>query len=488
MNKKKLLSFVLCFAILLSLLISTNKMPTAVGVTSKVYESKEPVTPPESDFTYRKIPVNEPTRIVISRYNGKETKVIIPETIEGLPVKSISASAFSGNENLTYIKLPSSLTGISGKAFNLCSSLTEIAVNPDNTTFATIDGVLYRRDTISTSETYGDLTTLSIFPAGKGGHFTVPYGVKSIGTYAFDHCYNLTSVDMYNTVTDIGSYAFSFCWNLTSIRLSDNLSSLGTFALSHCKSLRRIDLPASLTNIGTDAVLGTIDSKDNKVYYFTKGISCTINTYAHQYLKDQWLPESIIILNKPSITDNDTGIKLIDAYGILPENEILDITIKPVEISKVESLFPTRYSEAYAFDIDITKNGETYLPKGNVVFNFDSVCSNAIPSATKVYQVVNGKLVLVSGSAHSPFVGAQASQGGRFIILVNDDFSIKGDVDGDGSITLFDVKATLHSAAGNLSLTYEQIKCANTDNSTDNKITTADARKTLRLAGGMNIE
>lgn len=487
MNKKKLLSFSLCLCLLLSCLLFTDNMPKATSGTSGVYESQEPVTPPESDFTYRKTPATNPTKAVITKYTGRETKVIIPEALEGLPVTSIAAGAFSESENLTYVKLPSTLTAISGKAFNLCSSLTEIDIAPASETFTSVDGVLYRKDTDTNSDTYGKLVSLVCFPAGKGGHFTIPYGIQSVGSYAFDHCYNLTSVDMYNTVTDINGYAFSYCWNLESIRLSDNLKTLGQGALSYCDSLSKIDLPAGLTSIGADAVLGGIDSDNNKFYYFTDGISCTEASYAHEYLTDQALPQSIIKLNNPSITDNDTRIRLIDAYSTLPQDEMLDISVKPVEIEEVENLFPTRYAKAYAFDIEITNYNLPFTPDDNVILDFTAVCPDAITSATKVYKQVGDELISVSGSAHTPFVGAQISEGGRFIILQNDDFSVKGDIDGDGIVTLTDVKTAMHCSAGTLTLTSEQLFTANLDNSEDGKITTDDARKILRLAGGMSI-
>jgi hypothetical protein len=267
-----------------------------------------------------------------------------------------------------------------------------------------------------------------------------------------------------------------------------NIYSISNEALSHCDSLTRIDLPSNLTEIGTDAFLGGIDSNNNKFYYFIDGISCTQGSYAYDYLIKQALPKDIIIVNKPSITDNDTGIRLIDAYGILPENEMLDIVVKSVPLAEVEHLLPTRYSSAYVFDIDIINNNKTFTPDGKVVFDFDAVCLDAIPSATKVYQKIGDELIRVSGSVHSPFIGAQVTEGGRFIILVNDDFSLKGDIDGDGIISLFDVKAALYVSTSKLTLTAEQKIAANIDNSQDGKITTEDARKILRLAGGMNAE
>lgn len=481
MNKKKLLSFILCFCILLYCLFFSGNVPTAIGGTTGVYESQEPVTPPESDFTYRKIPLNAPTKAVITKYIGNETKVIIPETLGGLTVTGIANNAFKESTNLTYVKLPSTLETISARAFSYCSYLTGFDIDSSNSNFTVIDGVVYKK-------TANKIKILSAFPAGKSGKFTIPYGVESIASYAFERCFNLTSVDMYNTVTTINSYAFSHCWNLKEIRLSDNLKQLGAYALAYCDSLTRIDLPSNLTNIGSDAVLGGIDSDSNKFYYFINGISCTQGSYAYDYLVEQALPTDIIIVNKPSITDNSTGIKLIDAYGVLPENKTFDISVKTVEISDVKELFPTRYEKAFAFDIDVVSSGNSADLDGNLIFNFDAVCPDAIPSATKVYQQIGDELVLVSGLPHAPFVGAQVSEGGRFVILINNDFSLKGDVDGDGVVTLFDAKATLFAATKILALTQEQRVAANVYNSSSDNITTTDAQKILRLAGGMEIK
>lgn len=488
MTIKKLLSFVLCLALLFSCLVFTNKMPTAKGGKSEIYESTEPVIPSENDFSYEMITEFEEDGVIITAYHGKETKIIIPETLGGSVVSDIASDVFAGNESLTYIKLPSGLMFIGGDAFKRCSSLTQIDVDENNPYFISVDGVLYYKNTDENSEFYGKPLSLSNFPAGKGGSFTIPYGVKTIGAYAFNYCYNLTEVIMYNTVTAINGYAFSFCWNLERIRLSDNLRFIRKEAFAHCPSLKRVDLPSNILNIGEDAFLGNIDSDDNKVYYFINGISCTNNSYAHQYLKKQGLPESIIILNNPSVTDADTGIKLIDAYTVLPKNEMLDITVEPVDLTEVEGLFPTRYAEALVYDINITKNGESFTPDGNLILSFETVCPDAIPSATKVYQQIDDRLVLVSGAAHTPFVCAQISSGGRFVVLMNNDFSLKGDIDGDGVVSLFDVKSAMHTTIGTLMLTPEQALAANVDNSEDGKITTEDARKILRLAGGMSIE
>lgn len=56
----------------------------------------------------------------ITAYSGKETVVVIPESIEGIPVKAIAAGAFA-NCSLDALVLPSSLETIEPNAFSACS-------------------------------------------------------------------------------------------------------------------------------------------------------------------------------------------------------------------------------------------------------------------------------------------------------------------------------------------------------------------------------
>ena len=488
MNKKRLLSLILCFAVLFCVFSLQSNPIIAESVAPTVYESPEPVTPPEADFTYERFSDVDEDGVVITGYSGNETKIIIPKTLGGLTVTEIAPDVFAGNKSLTYIRLPEGLIYLTGDAFKECYSLKEIDVDDNNADFVSVDGVLYVKDTNENSSNYGKPYCLSNFPAGKGGSFTVPYGVNIIGSYAFGWCYNLTEVKMYNTVTTINAYAFSHCWGLEKIRLSDNLKTLGKEAIAHCEALRYIDLPASLISIGKDALLGDIDYENNKFYYFTNGVACATDSYAYKYLLNQWLPESIIIKKDPTLTDIDSGITVMDPYRILPRDKVVDIVVTPVDIAEVENLFPVRYNKAYAFDISFTLDGKPYTPKGDIILNFDGALDYSIPSATKVYKAESSELINVGGAAHLPFVGAQITSGGRFVVLSNNDFSIKGDIDGDGIVSIFDVNVALYATTNTLQLTPEQKIAANADNSQDGKITTDDARKILRLAGGMSIE
>jgi len=108
--------------------------------------------------------------VTITKYKGKESHIIIPQTHEGKPITSI------------------------GKyTFNNCSSLTQIII-PEGVT------------TIERGTFYGCFNLISAI---------IPEGVTSIGVAAFCGCSSLTSLVIPESVTNIGIAAFSDCISLT---------------------------------------------------------------------------------------------------------------------------------------------------------------------------------------------------------------------------------------------------------------------------------
>ena len=155
--------------------------------------------------------------VTLIQYTGSGGDVIIPDTIAGLPVASIGDFAFSGCTGLTNVTIPKTVTSIGNLVFSGCPSLRAITVDAGNSAYRSVDGVLFDKSQ----------TTLLQCPGGKTESYTIPNGVTSIASWAFDHCTGLSSVTLASSVTSIGDGAFYFCTGLTAVYFQGNAPSLG---------------------------------------------------------------------------------------------------------------------------------------------------------------------------------------------------------------------------------------------------------------------
>ena len=204
--------------------------------------------------------------VTIKKYTGNAANLNIPAQIQGLPVTAIGYRAFDGCgsltsvtipssvtsigdgafifcSSLTSVTIPSSVTSIDGNAFSYCHSLTNITVDNRNTSYASIDGVLFDKN----------IRTIISYPAGKTAKtYTIPSSVTSIGFLAFSVCRSLTSVTIPSSVTSIGGYAFGFCSSLTSITIPSSVTAIGYYAFYECNSLTSVTL-SRRTQVGERA-------------------------------------------------------------------------------------------------------------------------------------------------------------------------------------------------------------------------------------------
>ena len=149
--------------------------PETTATTTTTTETTATIRPPQNhtdgdvfdygDFTVRVVG----SRCIIEKYNGSETKVYIPDKIDGLPVYRIASDAFQNNFTLRSIRFPSSLKEIGGCSFKNCTSLSSV---------------------------------------------TFPYGLEKIEIEAFSYCASLTEISLPDTVKFIESSIFEHCLSL----------------------------------------------------------------------------------------------------------------------------------------------------------------------------------------------------------------------------------------------------------------------------------
>ena len=139
----------------------------------------------EGDYIFGK-PNNVNTLV---GYLGSEAELTLPADYKGESYV-IGESAFKGNNTITSITIPNSVTSIGKWAFRGCTKLTNATIG-DNVTYIGAGA-------------FGFTGLKSI---------TIPDSVKTIGIWAFEDCYNLTT----NSVTSIGEKAFIRCSELTDV-------------------------------------------------------------------------------------------------------------------------------------------------------------------------------------------------------------------------------------------------------------------------------
>lgn len=65
-------------------------------------------------------------------------------------------------------------------------------------------------------------------------------GVKTIGSYAFYNCKNITSLTLPNSLLSIGNNAFNICMGLTELIIPSAVANIGSFAFSSCNKVTTI--------------------------------------------------------------------------------------------------------------------------------------------------------------------------------------------------------------------------------------------------------
>ena len=233
----------------------------------------------------------------VSEYIGTDAEVVIPSSLDGMPVTAIGYNAFYGCE-ITSVTFPDTDIVVGRMAFLLCKSLKTVTLGRGRTILCdyAFDGC----SALETVEVRGEISSLGVGVLARTAYLdnennwdgdalylgnslaavresavgslavregttvladgvfanrtgledvTVPEGVTVIPTAAFEGCTSLKTVALPSTVQTIGYGAFYSCEALESVDLPEGLTSIGQVAFFRCRALKEIAIPSGVTVI-----------------------------------------------------------------------------------------------------------------------------------------------------------------------------------------------------------------------------------------------
>ena len=165
--------------------------------------------------------------ITLEKYNGKSENIIIPETVNNIPVTaldtyftknitgitlpqnlvSIEDYAFWGCRKMTNIVIPKGVSKIGRNAFNFCDNLEKIDVDKENLCYTSHEGVLFDKE----------MTSLIRCPQNLYGNYFTPKTVITLEDYAFYGCIKITSIALNKNILLQNNDIFGGCKQLTDI-------------------------------------------------------------------------------------------------------------------------------------------------------------------------------------------------------------------------------------------------------------------------------
>ncbi|WP_412290195.1 leucine-rich repeat domain-containing protein, partial [Ruminococcus callidus] len=145
------------------------------------------------------------TYVEITGFRADETDIVLPDTIDGLPVTTIQEGAFFSSQ-LTSIYIPESVTQIGGIAFQACADLQRIEVDEHNPAYTSVDGVLYDKEE---KILYAYPNALAENENTLKSSYSVPDGVETIAQGVFFYNQSLTNLTLPHSIQVLETDAFS---------------------------------------------------------------------------------------------------------------------------------------------------------------------------------------------------------------------------------------------------------------------------------------
>ena len=312
----------------------------------------------ESGLIYRVY--SEGGHAEITGYNGSEKNLIIPDTLDGVPVTSIGQQAFVNCTVLESVEIPDSITRMGYWVFSGCSSLKQVRLSK-NLKYINMD-------------CFSECSSLE--------SIMIPEGVTQLAPGAFMHCTNLKKIELPSTLEGIYEHAFARCTNLTQITIPEKVKVIAYGAFLGCDNLKDIYYP------GTNAQWNTIKIVEND--------NDILKTAAIHYRAAE--PSSTEPLNpQPSNPSASDAFLKDNLASNIRQGDAVKVKNAEYRITRTGTLKTAEYKKAASktqknvrIPAAVTINGEVY--------KVTSIAKNACKGNKKLKTVTVGKNIKTIGA------------------------------------------------------------------------------------------
>lgn len=221
-------------------------------------------------------------------------------TIDGVEY-AVTSVAKNAATNCANVSIPATVSRIAANAFS-GNQITGITIDPANTSFRALDGVVYTADMRRAVTSGGGVTAVNI-PEGvievadsafydrfRATSLSLPSTLRKIGQAAF-YRLSITSVEIPEGVTEIPANAFAVCNRLSALTLPSSLVSIGDRAFYDCQAVKNLVVPEGVAIIGKQAF-------DN-VYFDALYLPSTLRDVATDAFAAGWPKEITVAMDEP---------------------------------------------------------------------------------------------------------------------------------------------------------------------------------------------
>ena len=272
MNKKSLFVIIACVMVVLSSIIASIIFSMTNDKIILTFSST-------LTNSYNKIEISKGSTLSIDKYSetaegyeflGWYTDSSLENKVNDDYIFTTNKTLYAGFSKIINVNQIDNISSSNIKSYTIVSTNQSEAV--DNKHINKLLSLGVTRIDLSKAHLKNQKTTSTMFSNSNINEVIFGSGVKSLGSYTFENCYNLSNVKLSSSISVIETGCFKNCKNLSTVKLLEGLLEIQDDVFYGCSKISEINIPSTVNNIYNNFVsnsskLSRIDVNTNNENY-----------------------------------------------------------------------------------------------------------------------------------------------------------------------------------------------------------------------------